>query len=57
MGNLRDLGSLFYMEEISYLDGVVQRIDDAEKFSPNPVLPLDDLREWDSMQALYQGDV
>ncbi|MBM3263158.1 MAG: hypothetical protein FJY97_06990 [candidate division Zixibacteria bacterium] len=37
--------------EIQELGGVVQTVTEAEKHPLNPVLPLGDLHEWDSVQA------
>ena len=39
------------LEEMEELEGVVQRVTEAEKHPLNPVLPLGDLGEWDSTQA------
>ena len=52
------------MAGIDRLDGVVQRVVEADKHPLNPVLPLGDLHEWDSMRAspwasrtvLYDGE-
>lgn len=41
----------FDMKDISNLDGIELNVTSAQKYVHNPILPLGDLNEWDSVQA------